>query len=65
LASHPLVALQHFENNRENIDLVVTDVRMAKMTGFQLARRIKDLESDVHVILISAFEINKSSISMS
>jgi YesN/AraC family two-component response regulator len=33
---------------------------MAKMTGFQLARRIKDLQPDVHVILISAFEINKT-----
>lgn len=40
--------------------MVVTDARMAKMTGFQLARRIKDLQPDVHVILISAFEINKT-----
>ena len=46
--------------NRTNIDLVVIDARMAKMTGFQLARRIKDLQPDVHVILISAFEINKT-----
>ena len=58
--SDPLTALQHFENNRKNIDLIITDARMPKMSGFQLARRIKDLEPDVHVILVSAFEINKT-----
>jgi DNA-binding NtrC family response regulator len=57
--SDPIKALEHFEKNREDINLVVTDARMAGMSGFQLARMIKKLQEDVRVILISAFEINK------
>lgn len=58
--SDPTEALQHFKSNLESINMVITDVRMPKMSGFQFARRIKELREEVRVILISAFEINKN-----
>jgi DNA-binding response OmpR family regulator len=56
----PIKALQHFENGGDTFDIVISDVRMPKLTGFQLARRIKELHREIKVILMSAFEINKS-----
>jgi len=56
----PMKALQHFENGGDTFDIVVSDVRMPKLTGFQLTRRIKELHPEIKVILMSAFEINKS-----
>jgi DNA-binding NtrC family response regulator len=56
----PIKALQHFENGGDTFDIVISDMRMPKLTGFQLARRIKELHPEIKIILMSAFEINKS-----
>jgi DNA-binding NtrC family response regulator len=55
----PVKALQHFENGGDTFNIVISDVRMPKLTGFQLARRIKELHPEIKIILMSAFEINK------
>ena len=44
----------------DGIDVVITDARMPQMSGFQFARRIKELRSTTRIILCSAFDINKS-----
>lgn len=54
----PLLAFEYFKNNSNNIDLVLCDIRMPQMNGYELIRRIKTLQPKVRVILISAFEIN-------
>jgi CheY-like chemotaxis protein len=54
----PLLALEHFKNNSNNINLILCDIRMPRMNGFELVRRIKALQPKVIVILMSAFEIN-------
>jgi YesN/AraC family two-component response regulator len=38
--------------------LLISDVRMPGMNGFQLARKVKELNPNIKVILVSAFEIN-------
>ena len=55
----PVAALQHFENGGDTFTIVISDVRMPKVSGFQLVRRIKELCPELKVILMSAFEINK------
>ena len=53
-------ALEAFESNPENYyDLVITDIRMPKMNGFELYRRIKEKNQSMKIAFITAFEINK------
>jgi CheY-like chemotaxis protein len=54
----PLLALEYFKNNSNNINLILCDIRMPQMNGYELVRRIKALQPKVRVILMSAFEIN-------
>jgi DNA-binding NtrC family response regulator len=55
----PLLALEHFKDNYNKIDLVLSDIRMPQMNGYELANRIKALQPKVKVILMSAFEIRE------
>lgn len=44
-----------FNENPDNFDLVITDLAMAKMTGFKLAEKLKETKSDIPVILCTGF----------
>jgi YesN/AraC family two-component response regulator len=37
-------------------DIVVSDIKMPKMNGLEMAKKIKDIDSDVKIIITSAFE---------
>lgn len=50
-ASHGKQALDIFDS--QQIDLLVTDIRMPQMDGFELAKTIKNIEPKLAVILIS------------
>lgn len=52
----PEQALSHFKAN--NYDGIVLDIRMPKMSGFQLARAIWEKDHNAKVCFLSAFEIN-------
>lgn len=56
--SNPEIAFEHFRHSPKECSLIISDVRMPKMSGFQLARKVKELNPKVKVILTSAFEIN-------
>jgi CheY-like chemotaxis protein len=40
-------------------DVIITDIRMPKMNGFELYRQIKDTNPNIKIAFITAFEINK------
>lgn len=48
-------ALQVFERNPLNYDLVIADQTMPKMTGFELAQRLFSVRSDIPVVLCTGF----------
>ncbi|CAN5440369.1 hypothetical protein BH18THE2_BH18THE2_02670 [soil metagenome] len=53
-------ALQAFEGlPKDYYDLILTDIRMPKMNGFELYRRIKEKNPAMKIAFITAFEINK------
>ena len=58
--TNPVLAIEHFRNNAANYDIVVTDIRMPQMNGFQVAKAVKEIRPDIKVTFITAFEINKS-----
>ena len=58
--TNPVLAVEHFRNNAANYDIVVTDIRMPDMNGFEVARAVKEVRPDIKIAFITAFEINKS-----
>ena len=43
----PLVALHHVENDCKYCQVLVSDIRMPALTGFQLVRKVKDLRPEI------------------
>jgi len=54
----PNLALEHFELNRKNYDLVISDIRMPTMNGFEFIKKVKRLKPKVKVFFMTAFEID-------
>jgi two-component SAPR family response regulator len=50
----PALALSEFKAGI--YDLLLLDIKMPNMTGFELYRKIKDIDSKVNVCFITAFE---------
>jgi two-component system, OmpR family, response regulator ChvI len=50
----PLVALSNFKP--DTYDLLLLDIKMPNMTGFELYRKLKEIDSKVKVCFITAFE---------
>jgi DNA-binding response OmpR family regulator len=55
--TEPLLALEHFKANSKDYSLVISDVRMPVMTGFEFVRKVKALNSGVKVLLMTAFDV--------
>ena len=55
----PLTALRHIQNDCKYCQVLVSDVRMPALTGFQLVRKVKDLRPEMKVIMMTMFEVNK------
>src|SRR5437016_1988161 len=58
--THPALALEHFERNIKNYDLVISDIRMPPMNGFEFVKKIRTIKPEVKVFLMTAFEINEA-----
>jgi len=50
-----LEALEAFRNNPDRFDLVISDKTMPQMTGFDLARELKQIRPDIPIILCTGF----------
>jgi DNA-binding NtrC family response regulator len=55
----PLAALHHIENDCKYCQVLVSDIRMPALNGFQLVRKVKDLRPEMKVIMMTMFEVNK------
>ena len=53
----PIIALQHFTENKENYALVISDLRIPNLNGLELLKKIKKLNDKVRTMLINAHEI--------
>lgn len=55
----PLQALEYFQNNSNNIDLILSDVRMRKLDGYELVKKIKTIQPETKVVFMTALEFNE------
>jgi DNA-binding NtrC family response regulator len=61
--TNPEEALQSFKSNSESYCLMLSDIRMPGLSGIQLARKVKEVNPGVKVVLMTAFEIRDSEFS--
>ena len=54
--TNPLQALEYFQNNYDKIDLVLSDIRMRKMNGYELVKKIKAIRPEIKVVFMTALE---------
>jgi DNA-binding NtrC family response regulator len=59
----PLLALKHFKLNAAEYGLVISDIRMPKMNGYEFVREAKKIKPKVKVFLMTAFDINSQEFS--
>jgi DNA-binding response OmpR family regulator len=56
--TNPLLAFEHFMLNSKYYSLIICDVRMPAMNGFEFVKKVREIVPSVKVILMSAFDIN-------
>ena len=54
----PAVALEDFQINYKTCSLILSDTKMPKMNGYEFVKKAKEIDKQVKVVLMSAFEIN-------
>jgi DNA-binding response OmpR family regulator len=61
--TNPQEALQSFKANAESYCLVLLDIKMPALSGIQLARKLKEVNPNVKVLLLTALGIRDNEIS--
>ncbi len=61
--TNPEEALQSFKSNAKSYCVVVSDMRMPELSGIQLAKKVKEINPDVKVVLMTGFEIRDNEFS--
>jgi DNA-binding NtrC family response regulator len=55
--TNPIEALEHYKTNCTQYGLVISDVLMPGMTGFNLLKNIKKIDATISFFLMSAYDI--------
>ena len=53
----PVLALEYFKETADKHSLIITDLRMPSICGIDLAKEIRQINSKVKILLMTAFEI--------
>jgi CheY-like chemotaxis protein len=54
----PLSALEHFRINHKDYSIIISDIRMPTMNGFEFVREARKINPKVKILLMTAFEID-------
>jgi CheY-like chemotaxis protein len=61
--TNPQEALQSFKTHAESYCLVLLDIKMPALSGIQLARKLKEVNPNVKVLLLTALGIRHNEVS--
>lgn len=53
----PVMALEDFKVNCKDCTMILSDIRMPGVNGYELIRKAKEIDKQVKVVLMTAFEI--------
>ncbi len=53
----PLLALEHFQINIKRYGLVISDLRMPGMNGYEFVKKVNEIKPEIKIFLMTAFEI--------
>ena len=56
--TEPSLGLEHFRINSMEYSLVISDLRMPEINGYEFIKRVKEIKPEVKVFFMTAFEIN-------
>ena len=54
----PFLALEHFHLYSKDYTIVISDIRMPGINGFEFVRKIREVKPKIKVLLMTAFDIN-------
>ena len=60
----PGIALEHYKTSSNTHQLIISDLQMPKMNGFEFVRKAKEINSNVKVFLMTCFETDDLELSL-
>jgi DNA-binding NtrC family response regulator len=54
--TNPLKALEDYKKNYDKYGMVISDIRMPEMNGFDLVKNIKKINTNILIIIMSAYD---------
>ena len=60
----PSLALENFKINYDDYSLVISDIRMPEINGFEFARSISRIKPEIKVLLMTAFDYDDTLVNM-
>lgn len=58
----PFTALEHFSSDCKDHHIVIADIRMPGMNGYEFVKRVKKIKPQVKIILMSSFDIDDNNL---
>jgi DNA-binding response OmpR family regulator len=52
----PVLALEYFKETSDKYSLIITDLRMPGLNGLELAKKVRELNTNIRIFLMTAFE---------
>ena len=61
--TNPFLALEHLQMNFKDYGIILSDIRMPGMNGFEFVKKSREIKPEVKVLLMTAFDISTNIIS--